>query len=378
MGKDKKKLCKHPFVSVCTPTFNRRPFIPIMIKCFEHQTYPKDRIEWIIIDDGTDKIEDLVAHLPQVKYFKYDEKLTLGKKRNLSNEKATGEIIVYMDDDDYYPPQRVSHAIETLQANPSALCAGSSEMHIYFKHINKMYQFGPYGPNHATAATFAFKRELLIKTKFNETASLAEEKFFLKDYTIPFVQLDSDKSILVFSHNHNSFDKKELLKQLPNPTIHETSFVPADLVKEPEILKFFMDDIDSLLDVYEPGRPENKPDVTKELQQIKEKRETMIREEMARQAEYQDTINKINMMNPQALQGKLNEQTSIIQQLSLENSQLQDKVKYLEDKIKQLINERIQEKLQNKQKVPDIPALEEQKTLSSDAPVTNDTNDTNI
>jgi hypothetical protein len=249
---------------------------------------------------------------------------------------------------------------------------------MYFKHINKMYQFGPSGPNHATAATFAFKRELLIKTKFNETASLAEEKFFLKDYTIPFVQLDSDKSILVFSHNHNSFDKKELLKQLPNPTIHETSFVPADLVKEPEILKFFMDDIDSLLDVYEPGRPENKPDVTKELQQIKEKRETMIREEMARQAEYQDTINKINMMNPQALQGKLNEQTSIIQQLSLENSQLQDKVKYLEDKIKQLINERIQEKLQNKQKVPDIPALEEQKTLSSDAPVTNDTNDTNI
>jgi glycosyltransferase involved in cell wall biosynthesis len=377
MGKDKKKLCKHPFVSVCTPTFNRRPFIPIMIKCFEHQTYPKDRIEWIIIDDGTDKIEDLVAHLPQVKYFKYDEKLTLGKKRNLSNEKATGEIIVYMDDDDYYPPDRISHAVNKLRGS-KALCAGSSAMFIHFKHINKMYQFGPYGPNHATAATFAFKRELLIKTKFNETASLAEEKFFLKDYTIPFVQLDSDKSILVFSHNHNSFDKKELLKQLPNPTIHETSFVPADLVKEPEILKFFMEDIDSLLDVYEPGRPENKPDVTKELQQIKEKRETMIREEMARQAEYQDTINKINMMNPQALQGKLNEQTSIIQQLSLENSQLQDKVKYLEDKIKQLINERIQEKLQNKQKVPDISALEEQNTLSSDAPVTNDTNDTNI
>ena len=25
-----------------------------MIKCFEHQTYPKDKIEWIIIDDGTE------------------------------------------------------------------------------------------------------------------------------------------------------------------------------------------------------------------------------------------------------------------------------------------------------------------------------------
>ena len=103
MGKNKKKSTKQtefPFVSLCTPTFNRRPFIPYMIKCFEHQTYPKNKIEWIIIDDGTDKIEELVTHIPQVKYFKYDEKMTLGKKRNLLNEKATGDIIVYMDDTD--------------------------------------------------------------------------------------------------------------------------------------------------------------------------------------------------------------------------------------------------------------------------------------
>jgi glycosyltransferase involved in cell wall biosynthesis len=62
-----------PFVSVCTPTFNRRPFIQSMIKCFEHQDYPNDRIEWIIIDDGTDKIGDLVKDIPQVKYFAYDK-----------------------------------------------------------------------------------------------------------------------------------------------------------------------------------------------------------------------------------------------------------------------------------------------------------------
>ena len=68
-----------PFVSVCTPTFNRRPFINQMIKCFDNQTYPKDKLEWIIIDDGTDKIADLVKDHPQVKYFSYDEKMALGK-----------------------------------------------------------------------------------------------------------------------------------------------------------------------------------------------------------------------------------------------------------------------------------------------------------
>ena len=114
MGKNKIKLAKQPFVSICTPTFNRRPFIPIIIKCFENQTYPRDKMEWIIVDDGTDKIEDLVAHLPYVRYFRYEEKMTLGKKRNISNEKAKGDIIVYMDDDDYYPPGRVQHAVEKL------------------------------------------------------------------------------------------------------------------------------------------------------------------------------------------------------------------------------------------------------------------------
>jgi glycosyltransferase involved in cell wall biosynthesis len=355
-----KKTNKLPTVSICTPTFNRRPFIPVMIKCFEHQTYPKNKIEWIIIDDGTDKIEELVTHIPQVKYFKYDEKMTLGKKRNLLNEKATGDIIVYMDDDDYYPPERISHAVDMLIKNPNALCAGSSILFIYFKHINKMYQFGPYGPNHSTAATFAFKRSLLSKTKFDENSSVAEEKKFLKDYTIPFVQLDSKKSILVVSHNHNSFDKKELLNQGPNPTIHETTVTPADLIKEPEILKFFMEDIDSLVDAYDPGKPQYKPDVTKQLAELKETRENMMKEHQKKQAEYQDTMNKINMLsNPQFFQNKINEQGIIIQQLSIENGQLQDKVKYLEDKIKQLINEKIQERL-NEKKLERINATKQE------------------
>ena len=65
-----------PFVSICTPTFNRRPFIETMFKCFKHQDYPMSRVEWIIIDDGIDKIEDLVekSNIPQIKYYKYDTK----------------------------------------------------------------------------------------------------------------------------------------------------------------------------------------------------------------------------------------------------------------------------------------------------------------
>ena len=336
------KLDKTPFVSICTPTFNRRPFIPIMIKCFENQTYPKDKIEWIIVDDGTDKIEDLVSHIPQVKYFKYDKKLSLGKKRNITNEKTKGDIIIYMDDDDYYPPERISHAVSTLQKNPKALCAGSSTMYIYFKHIDKMYQFGPYGPNHATAATFAFRKELLQKTRFDETAQVAEEKKFLKDYKIPFVQLDPLKTILVFSHNHNSFDKKVLLNQMPNPFINDTPLKPSDFVKEPSVLQFFMEDINKLLDNYQLGSPENKPDVTKQIAQIQETREKMVQDQIKQQNDYNNLINKLTNVNPQMAQDKIDKLTFFVQELSMENNQLKEKVKYLEDKLKTLIIEQIQ------------------------------------
>lgn len=111
----------HPFVSVCTPTFNRRPFIQNMINCYKNQTYPKNRMEWIIVDDGTDPIQDILAKekIQNVQYF-YVDKMNLGGKRNFMHTKAKGSIIVYMDDDDYYPPDRVSHAVDKLTEKPSS------------------------------------------------------------------------------------------------------------------------------------------------------------------------------------------------------------------------------------------------------------------
>jgi hypothetical protein len=250
-----------------------------------------------------------------------------------------------MDDDDYYPPERISHAVETLIQNPDAMCAGSSEMLIYFKDIKKMFKFGPYGPNHATAATFAFKRELLKQTNFNEEAAVAEEKFFLKNYTVPFVQLETTKTILVFSHNHNSFDKKELLKQIPNRFVNESDTIPSDIIKEKDILQFFMEDIDHMLESYEPGRPENKPDVIEEMKQLKEKRENIL---IQKQRENMNIPNIPNLQSSEYLQSKLQEQSLVVQKLYKKNLELEQKVKYLESKIQQIITEKIQEKIQEK------------------------------
>ena len=328
---NKKEL---PFVSICTPTFNRRPFWEYAIKCFDHQDYPKDKMEWIIIDDGTDKIKDLVCNISQVKYFEYDTKMPLGKKRNLMHEKSKGDIIVYMDDDDYYPPERVSHAVNMLLTHPNALCAGASEIYIWFKHIQKMFQFGPYGQNHATAGTFAFKREMLRDHKYEDHAALAEEKAFLKNYSVPFVQLEPKKTILVFSHIHNTFDKKKLLEHGENNFQKTSSRTVDEFIKDKAMKEFYMETIDTLLQTYEPGNPSNKPDVLKQMLEIEEERRKMM-EQNAGQSSGQIILNQDGKEIP------LNNQ-QIVQIIQSQQEQLQKLEKLLLEKdglIKHLITE---------------------------------------
>jgi len=277
-----------PFVSICTPTFNRRPFWDMAIKCFNDYDYPKDRMEWIIIDDGTDKIEDLVSHIPQVKYFKYDSQMILGKKRNIMHDKTQGDIIIYQDDDDYYPPDRVSHAVHTLTENPKALCAGSSIVYVYFKHISQMYKFGPHGPNHATAGTFAFRRELLRQTRYDDNKAIAEESDFLKKYTIPFVQLDPVKTILVFPHIHNTCDKKDLLVYAPNPVCNPEMEVSINtILKNKSIYDFFITNLDETLSGYLPGDPKYKVEVNKQVAIIKQNNEKRMEEHRIKKQESQ-------------------------------------------------------------------------------------------
>ena len=110
-------------------------------------------MEWIIIDDGEDCVEDLFKDVPCVKYFRVEEKMKLGRKRNFMHTKCTGDILVYMDDDDYYPPKRVSHAVSRLMSQPKAVAAGSSIVFIYFNDLEKVFQFGPYGHSHAHHAS---------------------------------------------------------------------------------------------------------------------------------------------------------------------------------------------------------------------------------
>ena len=367
----------YPLVSVCTPTYNRRPFIPMMFECFQNQTYPKNKIEWIIVDDGSDKIEDLIleSNIQQIRYFKIEKKMALGEKRNYMHSKVNGEIIVYMDDDDYYPPERISHSVETLQKNPDALCAGASEIYIFFKHIQKMIQCGPYGPNHATAGTFAFRKKLLETSKYESHAAIAEERAFLKDYTVPFAQMDPLKTILVFSHEHNTFDKRKMFDNA-HPQFFKESNKTVDtfirMKKEKSIKEFFLKTIDEKLKNYEPGEPKNKPDVLEQIKEIEAKRDEMIKTEMEKMKGNGPIMLQQPGQEPKALSNQevvniMQGQMQQLQQFANEKQQLENMIKQLQEQLMRKTKEakiakdmikKLQTELEDKNKIPNSTRMQ--------------------
>jgi len=209
----------------------------------QQQTYPRERIEWIIFDDGQETVADLIDaardNLPKVNYIFSDEKKTLGEKRNHLNQVARGDIVVALDDDDFYFPERISAAVSALQKSPTIDLAGSSKVFMFFTDTKEIYMIGPYFPNHATNGTMAWRRRYAMSRRYDETVAFAEEKSFLEDYKNPLVQLDPMKVMLVMSHSDNTFDKTQL-RHSDNPLLKKTSLRLDDFIKDKELREFFM------------------------------------------------------------------------------------------------------------------------------------------
>lgn len=224
-----------PFVSLLTPTYNRRRFIPQLASYILAQTYPLARMEWVILDDGTDPVEDILAPymsriaIQYIRVAPEGKKLTVGMKRNRLHAAARGEICVCMDDDDYYPPERVAHAVASLRAQKGAELAGASRNHLYFTDDGSIWAVGPYAPNHATFGTMAYTRRYALAHPCDETKLFAEEMEFTRRYTEPLVQLNPLKTMLVICHPENTFNKSNL--RVPDSSvIRKTTMKLRDFV----------------------------------------------------------------------------------------------------------------------------------------------------
>jgi glycosyltransferase involved in cell wall biosynthesis/predicted O-methyltransferase YrrM len=125
-------------VSCIMPTYNRRRFVPLAIQYFLRQDYPEK--ELIIVDDGSDAIDDLIPSEARIRYMRLHEKATVGAKRNLACEQARGEIIAHWDDDDWHAPHRLRYQVEMLLRSGSEVC-GINTLLFYDMNAGRAWQY---------------------------------------------------------------------------------------------------------------------------------------------------------------------------------------------------------------------------------------------
>ena len=206
-----------PTVSIVTLLTDRREFIPLLKACVDLQDYDKSKIEWVIVDDsGIDSNlakSDFEDCSIKPFYVSLSHKLSLGRKRNISCQLSSGEFIIFFDDDDIHYPNRISSNVYALTRRGNRNIAGASVQDLLDVSSNKIYRHGPYGPNHATAGTFFFRRELLKVTSFRDSDKAGEESFFLKKYTIPMHQLRPENATILLAHKNNTINKERFFKK---------------------------------------------------------------------------------------------------------------------------------------------------------------------
>lgn len=112
-----------PSISVVTLTYNRRKFLDLCFLNLISTDYPKEKIEWVVVDDsddaenqGADKIMKFGRQCAPMSltYLPLAKKTSIGAKRNLGCKRAQHGIILMMDDDDHYPPSSFRRRVAWL------------------------------------------------------------------------------------------------------------------------------------------------------------------------------------------------------------------------------------------------------------------------
>ena len=124
-----------PYVSCIMPTANRPKFIELAIDHFMNQDYRNK--ELIIIDDGRESVASFVPNHKNIKYFYTHPLGSIGNKRNYACKKASGQIIMHWDDDDWYAPDWITTQINALKTSNADIC-GLNEI-IFFSPLVNLF-----------------------------------------------------------------------------------------------------------------------------------------------------------------------------------------------------------------------------------------------
>ena len=179
------------------------------------QNYPRDKLEWLIYDDSDISCRDAIEGLDEenIKFFwdPPEDSRTIAQKRNFLCEKATGSILINMDDDDYYPPNSTLYRVLSLmwfKEKYGANCAFCAPIPIY--HTTKFTSAMNIPPvtlptaERVSEATLTFTKQFWESKHFQDKDHIGEGCNFIKGREMECRELDPMQTIVSLLHSKNT------------------------------------------------------------------------------------------------------------------------------------------------------------------------------
>lgn len=185
-------MSNRPLVSAIITTHNRIDLLKIAVKSVYDQTY--ENIELIVVDDHSEDGTEEWCKLQNFKYIKIPKEKSKGGNyaRNLGIKASQGEYVAFLDDDDYWLPEKISKQLDIINNYDCELVYAGCKLEIIDKYGTKTYRYSYPNPEHwgdmskkillsiCTTTTLIFvKRQALL-----DVGMFDEELKFWQEYEL--------------------------------------------------------------------------------------------------------------------------------------------------------------------------------------------------
>jgi glycosyltransferase involved in cell wall biosynthesis len=122
---ERDRMSNYPFVSIVVPVLNDWNALAHCLKALRSQTYPQERFETVIIDNGSTERPPLDLELSPNTRLINEPKASVYAARNAGIRQARGEVIAFTDADCIPDHKWLACGVRSLLARPEAgLVAG--------------------------------------------------------------------------------------------------------------------------------------------------------------------------------------------------------------------------------------------------------------